>query len=217
MGSRTSVLREATRLGDWILRDIGRELRVARMVAGSTQKRVGALIGKSASHVSRVEHGLIKGIGIAELTVHAAAVGLKPWVKLFPAISRPMDQAQLNLLAKFRERIGSAWQVVIEAPMPIAGDLRAADALLIIPGSRCVVEIITRLADLQAQRRAGQLKVRDLKADRLILVVAGTTTNRRALHSAGPTVTDAFPVDTRAALAALAAGEDPGGDALILL
>lgn len=101
--------------------------------------------------------------------------------------------------------------------MPISGDLRAADALLAIPGCRCVVEVITRLADFQAQLRSARRKVRDLRAHRLILVLAGTDTNRRAIRDAGSAVDTAFPIRTKQALDLLARGVDPGADALILL
>jgi len=217
MANRQSIQREATRLADWILREIGRELRVARIIAGMRQADVAGILGTSIAHVSRVEHGLIKGRGIPALTRHAAAVGLKPYLKFFPAISRPMDRPQLALLARFRERLSDAWHVLIEAPMPIAGDLRAADALISTPGCRCMIEVITRLADFQAQLRAARTKQRDLHADRLIFVVGGTTTNRRAIRDMGAALTDTFPITTRAALTRLGSGVDPGGDALIVL
>jgi transcriptional regulator with XRE-family HTH domain len=217
MANRQSIQREANRFADWLLGEIGRELRVARIGAGKRLADVAEILGTSISHVSRVEHGLIKGIGIPALTRHAAAVGLKPYVKLFPAIARPLDHAQLALLARFRERISTIWQVSLEVPMPIAGDLRAADALISIPGCRCMVEVITRLADFQAQYRAAQAKQRDLSADQIIFVVGGTTTNRRAIRDMGVAVTDAFPLGTKDALLKLGAGVDPGANALILL
>ena len=196
---------------------IGRELRVARILAGLTQKQVAATLRTSPSHVSRAEHGLIRGLTMAQLHQHAAAVGLKPYVNLYPLVARPLDRAQLHLFERFRSRIGAAWNVTLEATMPIQGDLRAADAVLAIPGCRCVVEIITRLADFQAQLRSARRKVRDLGADRLVLVVAATPTNRRAIRDSGRAVDDAFPVRTKQALHRLAAGTDPGGDALVLL
>ena len=199
------------------MKEIGREFRIARIIAGKRQADVAVTLGTSVSHVSRVEHGLIKGFGIPALTRHAAVVGLKPWLKFFPAVSRPMDRAQLALLAEFRERLASTWQVALEVTMPIAGDLRAADAVISIPGCRCMVEVITRLADFQAQLRAARAKQRDLGADRLIFVAAGNTTNRQAIRDAGTAVSNAFPVGTKVALARLGAGLDPGGDALIVL
>jgi transcriptional regulator with XRE-family HTH domain len=210
-------MRESVRFGDWMIRDIGRELRVARLTSGRTQREVGAALGTAASHVSRVEHGLLVRFGIRDLCRHAAVVGLKPWIKLFPAYSQPMDRPQLALFTRFRERIGTRWQVIVEVPVPIAGDLRAADALLIGPTVRIMVEVITRLADFQAQLRNARRKQRDIGAERLILVVAGTTTNRRTIRDVGAAAIDAFPVGTRAALQALAEGTDPGADALVLL
>src|SRR5688500_1432921 len=217
MANRQSLVREAARFGDWLLKEVGRELRVARLIAGMTQREVATILGTSISHVSRVEHGLIKGIALIQLSTHAAVVGLEPWVRLYPTISRPLDAAQLALFARFRERIHAAWQVAVEVVMSIPGDLRAADAVLAIPACRCMVEVITRLADFQAQVRAARRKQRDLGADRLILVIAANATNRRALRDAGVAVRDAFPLDTKATLRALGAGTDPGADGLVLL
>lgn len=217
MANRVSFLTEAARFGDWLLRDSGREVKVARVLLGRTQREVGATLGRSASHVSRVEHGLIKGLGLAELARHAAAVGLKPWIGLFPAVATPLDRRQLELLNRFRERIAATWRVELEAVVPKYGDLRAADAILHGAGIRCMVEVITRLADVQAQIRAARRKQRDLGADRLVIVIAGTRTNRRVLTDAGPVIRDAFPLDTRTMLQTLAAGTDPGADGIVLL
>jgi hypothetical protein len=79
------------------------------------------------------------------------------------------------------------------------------------------VEVITRLRDLQAQIRAAQLKRRDISADRLLIVVAGSHANRLALGAARPTMLATFDTDTRRVLAALAAGADPGRDAVVVL
>lgn len=97
MANRQSPLRDAARLGEWNLRDVGKELRVSRITSGATQAQVAAVLGISRSHVSRVENGLINGIGIPDISRHAAAVGLKPWVRLYPTVTRPMDKAQLTL------------------------------------------------------------------------------------------------------------------------
>lgn len=217
MANRVSPLREAARLAAWILRDFGRELRVARIVAGMTQRDTARRIGKSASYVSRVEHGRIAGIKMTDLVRHAAVVGLKPWFRLFPAVRRPLDAPQLATLHRFRERLSSAWVVSVEVPVPIAGDLRAADAVISIPGCRCLVEVITRLADWQAQVRAARLKHRDLGTDRLLLVIADTTTNRRQLRSVPEAAMAEFPIRTREALLALRTGSDPGGDGIALV
>jgi len=217
MSSRVSPLREAARLASWILRDLGRELRVARMTAGATQWEIGRRMGRSASYVSRVENGVVAGVKVTDLTRHAAAVGLKPWFRLFPAARRPLDAPQLAALHRFRERLSAAWAVAVEVPVPIAGDLRAADAVISIPGCRCLIEVITRLADWQAQVRAARLKHRDLGADRLVLVIADTTTNRRHLRSIPEAALSDFPLRTRDAFVALRTGTDPGADAIVLV
>lgn len=217
MANRQSLRRDSTRFGLWLVQDAGRELRVARLITGKRQADVAAILGTSISHVSRVEHGLIRGIGLPDLSRHAAAVGLKPSLRLYPTVSRPLDRAQIELLDTFRARAGTDWMVQFEVPMPIAGDLRATDAVISIPGCRCAVEAITRLADLQAQLRSARLKQRDLGADRLILVVRATTANRRVLQAASRLVAESFPIGTKLALQHLAGSMDPGGDALILL
>lgn len=217
MPNRPFVARSPQLLATRLLEDIGRELRLARLMAGLTQRAVGERLGHDAAHVSRVEHGLIRGLGVGAVVRHAAVIGLQPWVRLFPSARRPLDEAQLALFARFRQRIGAAWRVSLEAPMPGRGDLRAADALLVVPGCRCMVELITRLADLQAQLRAAHRKQRDLGADRLILVIAATTTNRNVIRAAGPALREALPLDTRATLTAIAAGTDPGADGLVVL
>jgi hypothetical protein len=79
------------------------------------------------------------------------------------------------------------------------------------------VEAYSRLRDVQAQVRAAQLKREAGGVQRLVLLVAATHANRRALAGVAPLLLAAFPVPARAALRALGAGEDPGGDALILL
>jgi hypothetical protein len=101
--------------------------------------------------------------------------------------------------------------------MPLAGDLRAVDVLLRAGELTIAVEVITRLRDLQAQLRAATEKTRDVGAARLVLVVAATHANRRALAEARPALVGAFDLDARAVLAALHAGRDPGRDAVILL
>ena len=144
-------------------------------------------------------------------------MGLKLYVKTYPGGRQPLDAGQLALLADFNARLHPSWLRKLEVVVPIDGDLRAADEVIRSDACSCVVEAITRLADLQGQTRSGRAKQRDLRADRLILLVKGSHANRRVLKAAGHIVTDAFPVGTRHALRALAAGQDPGGDCLVLL
>ena len=208
---------QADGLARWLLRDLGRELRVARIAAGSRQVDVARRLGTSTSTVCRVEKGSIAALTLRRLERHAAAVGLKPFVKLFPAARRILDQPQLDLLADFRGRIHVSWSFATEVVMPIPSDLRAADCRFARPGCVCIGEAYTRISDFQAQSRAALAKKRDLGADRLYLVLRGTTTNRRALVAAGPIIGGSFPLRTREVMRALAAGNDPGADGIVIL
>jgi transcriptional regulator with XRE-family HTH domain len=197
--------------------DIGDQLRASRLALGLPMRQLAAAIGVSTSEISRRERGEAPRINGEKLSVHAAAVGLKLAVSLWPVGGGIRDAAQARYIAAFVARVGRPWRVVLEAPVRISGDLRAADVVLSRGDIRLVVEVMTRLADLQAQVRAAQLKARDLGATRLIVVVAATHANRRALAEARPAVLDAFDLVTRRVMAELAAGRDPGRDAIVML
>jgi hypothetical protein len=182
-----------------------------------TQREAGRVIGRSASWISLIEAGKAPRVPLAEVAVIAAAVGLKLYVKAFPAGRRPLDAPQLGLLERFNVRIHRTWRREVEKVMPIPGDLRAIDELITGNGCSCAVEAITRLASVEAQLRSARAKQRDIGATRLILLVSGTQANRSMLREIGPVLGEQLPVGTRAALRALAAGDDPGGDCLILL
>lgn len=214
---RADAVREADRLTRWLLRDIGREVRLARIAAGLRQVDVARRLGSSPASICRLEKGAVRMLTVARLERHAAAVGLRPFVKLYPAARRILDQPQLDLIADLRARLHGSWALSTEVVMPIPGDLRAADCRFAKGGCVCIGEAYTRLSDFQAQSRAALLKKRDLGADRLYLIVRGTTTNRRALREAGELVRASFPLGTRDVMRALARGLDPGGDGVVIL
>jgi transcriptional regulator with XRE-family HTH domain len=197
--------------------ELGDQLRAGRHALGLTLKQVGEALAISDSEVSRRELGRSPRVSGQKLAVHAAAVGLRLSVKLWPIGGGIRDAAQARYIATFVARVGRLWRVMLEAPIPIAGDLRAIDILLLNDAARVAVEVITRLADLQAQVRSAQLKARDIGATRLILVVAATRANRAALNAARGTLAEAFDLDTRRLMADLAAGRDPGRDGIVLL
>jgi transcriptional regulator with XRE-family HTH domain len=217
MPTRTNVLHEADGQAVWAGQQVGRELRVARITGGKTQSWVAGQLGCSQAQVSLIERGRRPSIRLRVLFRHAAAVGLRLTVRVYPGGRRLLDAPQLALLNRFRARIAAVWRWEQEVPVPIAGDLRAGDSRISTPDCSILIEAVTRLADVQAQSRAARLKHRDMGTDRLILLLAATASNRRALREAGPALLDAFPIMPRAALAALAAGRDPNGDAIILL
>lgn len=103
-----------------------------------------------------------------------------------------------------------------EVPLPIATDLRAWDAVIEGADWRRPVEAETVLDDIQALERRLALKVRDGRVDGVILVVADTRRNRRAL-AAAPVAFAVFDRNARRILRNLAAGRDPGGSSLVLV
>jgi transcriptional regulator with XRE-family HTH domain len=217
MPPRTRAIEAARRTWQRTAREVGDQLRTGRHVAGLTQRQVGRAIGVGQTEISRRERAAAPHAGAEQLAIHAAAVGLRLSIKLYPVGGALRAAAQVGAIGRFVARAGRRWRVRLEAPMPIPGDLRAVDVLLVGPSARVAVEVITRLADLQAQVRAAQLKARDIGATRLIIVATGTHANRRALAESRRSLIPSFELDTRAVLAALAAGEDPGRDAFILL
>jgi transcriptional regulator with XRE-family HTH domain len=217
MTSRIRALDEARRRWQRQSHEFGDTLRAARHVAGLTQAAVGKAIGLSQSEVSRRELGRATHIQARALAVHGAAVGLKLAISMWPIGGAIRDAAQARYIARFLARVGRAWRVALEVPVQKAGDLRAADIMLTSGAHRIVVEVITRLSDLQSQIRAAQLKARDLDATRLILVVAGTHANRRVLADATPALVNSLELNSARVIAELTAGRDPGRDALIVL
>ncbi|HET8777356.1 MAG TPA: helix-turn-helix transcriptional regulator [Candidatus Limnocylindria bacterium] len=217
MANRLNPIHEARRKARWVLAECGREIRIARYQSGMTQRQVGRLIGRSGSWISRIEAGKVPGVSVAELSIVAAAVGLHLYVNTYPGGRRPLDAPQLDLLNRFNARLHPSWSRELEKVMPKPGDLRAADEFIQSNGCSCSVEAITRFASVESQVRSAHAKQRDLGATRLILVVKGSRTNRRMLNEAGPIILQQFPIATRAAFRALQAGEDPGGDCLILV
>jgi hypothetical protein len=216
MPSRRNSVQEARRAWHRNARELADQLRTARLAAGLTQRTVGEGMGGSQSEVARREQAAGAVAAMEGLAVHAAAVGLRLSVKAYPVGGSLRDAAQARAIAAFVERVGRRWRVVLEAPTNVPGDLRAVDVLLVSSAGRVAVEVITRLVDLQAQLRAAQLKVRDVGAGRLVVVVTGTHANRRALGSARPTLVSSFDLNARHVLAALEEGRDPGHDAVIL-
>jgi transcriptional regulator with XRE-family HTH domain len=217
MTARTRIVDEARRTWIRTAHDIGDELRTARHILGVTQRRVGEIIGVSSSEISRRELGRSRLLTGERLAVHAAALGLRLSVRFYPRGGGTRDAAQARYIAAFLARVGRRWRVILEAAIPLPGDLRAVDVLLVGERARIAVEVIVRLADLQAQVRAAQLKARDIGATRLILVIAGTHANRSLLATSRQALVESFDLDSRRILAELAAGRDPGRDGIAFM
>ena len=217
MANRTRAVDEARRTWHQRRLSLGSELRTRRLTNGATQSDVGAVIGMSASEISRREHGNSPKVPALSLFEHAAAVGLRLVINTYPTGGGVRDAAQLKYTHHFLERVSDSFLRELEAVVPLPGDLRAVDVVLRAAGCLIAVEVITRLGDMQAQIRAARNKARDIGATRLILAVAGTHANRRALDEARSALNGAWDLDTRRVMAALGAGRQPDHDALILI
>ncbi len=190
---------------------------MARRAHGLSQASVAQAVGTQQTRISRLERGAAPHASLAEVNAVAVAVGLRLVVRCYPAGSPLRDAAQVALLEQLHARRDRSWRWRTEVPVPVAGDLRAADAVITGNGCTIVVEAWTRLTDLQAQTRAAQLKRREFGEARLLMLVADTAHNREALREAASLVHDDFPMSTRGILAALALGRDPGADGIVIL
>jgi hypothetical protein len=143
-------------------------------------------------------------------------VGLDVRIRAYPAGDPIRDAGQQRLLARLRARLHPSLRWSTEVPLSIEGDLRAWDAVIRQDRWRIVVEAETVLHDLQALERKLALKLRDGGEERLILLVADTKRNRRALAAAPDAFAD-LSAGTRTILAAMSIGRDPGSGGIVFL
>lgn len=196
------------------------ELRRARLRAGLTLDVVATAIGVSAATVLRTERAIGRSPRPDLLAVHAATVGMRARLLVFPDGEPLRDAPQIRLLRDFRDAIGGGLPIEIERPVipvPGTGDARAFDAVIRLGEADCAVECYTRLDDCQAQVRAALLKQRDAGVARLVIVLRATRGNRAAVRSTAGLIESAFPLGTREVLGALRAGRDPAANGLVFI
>jgi hypothetical protein len=217
MSTKDRARDRGQRRGDRLLDELLRDIRDARIGRNLSQGTVGRAVGLSDSQVSLIERCGHRDVPFVLVARLLGVVGLELSARAYPAGGGLRDTAQLALLERLRARVSRSLAWRSEVPIPIEGDLRAWDAALV--GSRLTIGIDaeTRIRDIQAVDRRVMLKLRDSGFDRAVLLVASTRSNRAALHDAGLGFGTNYPIETRAALQALAAGEDPGGNCLIVL
>jgi hypothetical protein len=166
--------------------------------------------------VSRTELALPSAVRIDELAVHAAAVGLRLSVKMYPRGSPVRDAGHLRLLARFKSRVDPALRWRSEVPIGDNGDLRAWDAQLDGAGS-IAIDAETRLQDMQALQRRCETKLRDSGVDRLVLVVGATRHNRRVLGLHRDALRSTFPADTAEVMRALEHGRVSSTNGIVVV
>ena len=195
----------------------GSEIRTARLDHDLSQHSISAATGIRQAKVSLIERGLAVTVRLGDLVSLCAAVGLDLSVRAFPAGLPIRDAAHVALLGKLRAILPSHLSWRTEVPLPLRGDRRAWDALIAMARLTIGVEAETRLRDVQALARRVALKKRDAGVDRVVLLIQASRANLALLRALGPEIQAAFPVPSDVALAALAAGRDPDGDAIVLL
>jgi transcriptional regulator with XRE-family HTH domain len=216
MPSRSSLLRIGSEQADLLRRRLAAEVREMRLRAGLSQADLARAAGVSRPWLQRFERGKVSRVDLDRITVVFAILGHKLVAKPYPTGEPLRDVAHVRLLGRFNARVSPHWRRAFEVPMPIPGDLRAWDERL--QGQVAIgVEAETNPSDLQAIERAIALKVRDSHVDRAILLVASTRANRELVRLNIGRLRHTFPLDTRATLAALAAGRDPGENGLVIL
>lgn len=178
---------------------LGAEFLVARQVAGLSQRQLGRMLGVSHTLVGRMERGEVRSLSIGLAAKIAAVLGLELSAGLHPAGAPVRDRAHLALIERLHVRVSPSLRWRTEVPIPIEGDLRSADIVITGPTFGALVEAETRLYDVQALERRIGAKQRDLRLDRVVLLLADTATNHRAVAQI-PELARRFPVSARACL-----------------
>jgi len=219
---RRGPLTRGTDRGLAILQALMRDAEAARQASGISYAEIGRAIRLAPGQVARILRGKLASVTFVRAAQILAAVGLKLAASAFPEGPAVRETGQRALLDRLRRRISRelAWSEevpVIELPVPGEADHRAWDAGIDGPDCRCRVDAEAHVGDLQAVARRVALKQRDGREPCVILLLADTKHHRALLASAGDGLRARFPISQRAALAALKAGQSPGGNALVLL
>lgn len=192
---------------------LGGELRIARQSAGLSIRAVARECRVSAAQVYRLERGLVGGPSLEAVICIGSVLGLEVAIRTYPRGDPLRDAGHARLLGRFRGELHPRLTWRTEVPLPIAGDPRAWDAVIGGDGWQLPVEAETVLTDGQAIERKLALKLRDGGFDHVVLLLADTRRNR----TASPAMQRTMPLDTRAVLAALREGRDPGASGLVIL
>lgn len=195
---------------------LGHEARDLRRSANLSQALLAASTGISRQWIAAFEAARLRRVDLHRATLLYAHLGQRLSMKAYPVGEPLRDAAQMRLIERFNARLAPSWRRQLEAPIPIPGDLRAWDELLIGP-ARIGVEAETRPHDLQLIERSVAGKARDSNVDRVVLLLASTDHNRELVRRHVGALRQTFPLDTRTVLAALGAGRDPGANGLVLL
>ncbi len=193
------------------------ELRTARANANLSQNQVARELGWTRSRYARFEADALADVGIEDMCLSAAVLGMEVSVGLHPVEDAVRDIGQLRLSAKFRSLINPAYRALGEVLLPGVGDRRAWDLLPRVPQHLIGVELETRLRDVQWLARRLRERERDGGVDAILLVLSDSRANRRLVPHLLDTLGDPWRTSPRAILRALRSGNRIPGSGVILL
>ena len=207
-----------SRVGIDVTRNLGVDVREARIAAGLSQRALAASARISASEVCRLENGMVRGASILTLARLLSMVGMRLSAKAYPDGSPLRDAAHMRLLERLRRQLPDGVRMVLEVPLATEpSDQRAWDAEIRGRAWTCKVEAETRLRDLQALQRRIALKMVDDSVDRVVLLVADSRANTATLREFRTLMRERFPLESREVLAALRRGKAPSASGLVVL
>jgi transcriptional regulator with XRE-family HTH domain len=202
-----------------LARRFGRELRIARVTSGLTQRQLAMRAGVSQAAVAQAEAGNI-GQSLEVRCRLAAGAGHEMSLKLFPVSSIPLrDSGQVGIAIAISTAADSSWRCRFESPTG-PGAFQAADMVLDRADEVVVIEIERAVVDFQAQWRAAELKRSSLASSesrpvRLVIAVPDTEAMRRRLSENRELIRRVVPIGSRAIWRALRQGIRVGGDGLL--
>lgn len=207
------------RRGDRLRLLFGSEVRDARLALGLSQNLLGRAVKMPASKISRIERGRLPSLSFADAALIAGAVGLDLSIKTYPGGAPIRDVAQAKRLTRLLQYVARPLHRRTEVAFPAregVPDQRSWDATIADANETMGVEVEMRIYDAQAQTRRVHLKWRDGGVSRLLLVIADTKGNRRALRDFGEYFADIPRLRTSEVLATLAAGRLPPTGMILL-
>jgi transcriptional regulator with XRE-family HTH domain len=196
---------------------LGSEARAARLDRDLSLRAVAAAVGCSRTKVWRVERAEYPSVSVAFLARMFAVVGLDLSARGYAGGSPVRTAGQNRLLERLHGEVHPSLRWLTEVGLPISGDQRRWDSMIVGTGWRQGVEAETGPRDAQALAGRIELKRRDGAVDGVILLLPATRRVREFLAAANPILAPHFPVPGDVALAALRPGRNPGGSSVIVL
>src|SRR4051812_4654370 len=113
----------ASRRVETALRDVGDEIRNARLAAGLSQGVVARRVSISHSQVSRIERARLPNVSVEQLVSVSTVLGLRLSIRAYPDGDPIRDRVQVELLARLRSRLALSLGWRSEVPIAGTGDL----------------------------------------------------------------------------------------------